>query len=215
LVGPSSDQQVTETVTVDLGADVISRPTATVTAAACIGPPEPPPVTFTFTKTASAASAMVGAVITYKYCGQNTSDIPLEVTRLVDDRLGVVIELPDVDTIVQPGQTLCNTDINEPVTYTVKNADAGTTILDNAVVTVRDPANPTAVFQATAQATVDVPQLPDPPPEPPTTTVPGSTLPSTGSNSGSTATWGVVFLLLGITATVISRRPRLNRHRRH
>jgi hypothetical protein len=221
LAGPSTDQQLTETVTVDLGADVISRPTATVTAAACIGP-EPPPVTFTFTKTASAASAMVGAVISYTYCGQNTSDVPLEVTRLVDDRLGVVIELPDVQTIVQPGDRLCNTDLNQPVTYTVRPADAGTTITNNAVVTVRDPQNPERVFQQSAQDSVTVAQLPDPPPEPSTTTTtttpgptttgssttPGPTLPSTGSNAGSTASFAVAFLMLGVTAIAISRRPR-------
>lgn len=220
LTGPATDQQLTETVTVDLGADVISRPTATVTAAACIGPEPPPPVTFTFTKTASAASALVGAVISYEYCGQNTSDIPLEVTRLVDDRLGVVIELPDVETIVQPGATLCNTDIGQPVTYTVRAADAGTTIVNNAVVTVRDPQRPNELFQLSAQDAVDVAQLPDPPPEPSTTTTTtpggstttsnaaGSTLPPTGSNEGTTASWGIAFLLLGVMATLIARRPR-------
>ena len=49
------------------------------------------------------------------YCGQNTSDVPLEVVRLVDDRLGVVIELPDVETVVAPGESLCNTDLGLPV----------------------------------------------------------------------------------------------------
>ena len=76
-------------------------------------------MTFTFTKTPSVLAAGVGDTVEYVYCGQNTSDIPLEVVRLVDDRLGVVIELPGVETVVAPGETLCNTDVGQPVSYTV------------------------------------------------------------------------------------------------
>ncbi len=92
----------------------------------------------------------------YVYCGQNTGSLPLEVVRLVDDRLGVVIELPGVETVVAPGDSLCNTDIGQPVTYTVRLADVGTTITNHAVVTVRTQEATPRVFQATATATVDV-----------------------------------------------------------
>ena len=94
-------------------------------------------MTFTFTKTASTSTAAVGDTVEYTYCGQNTSDIPLEVVRLVDDRLGVVIELPDVETVVAPGESLCNTDLGLPVELRGHAADLGTTIVNHAVVTVR------------------------------------------------------------------------------
>ena len=77
--------------------------------------------------------------------------------RLVDDRLGVVIELPDVETVVAPGESLCNTDLGLPVSYTVTLADLGTTITNHAVVTVRTQEAAPRVFQATATAVVDVP----------------------------------------------------------
>ena len=135
--GQEADQEITETVTVQLGDGSISELSDGVVVAACEGPPVPPEVTFAFTKSASAAVARVGDTVEYTYCGQNTSDIPLEVVRLVDDRLGVVIELPDVQTVVEPGETLCNTDVGQPVTYTVTEADLDTTIINSAVVTVR------------------------------------------------------------------------------
>jgi hypothetical protein len=154
LDGPASDERLTETVTVQhaTGTDDYS---ATITAAGCSGPIAP--VTFTFTKTASTASAAIGDTVDYVYCGQNTSDIPLEVMRLVDDRLGVVIELPGVETVVAPGDTLCNTDLGLPVRYTVTLADAGTAITNHAVVTVRTLEPTPRVFQASATAVVDVP----------------------------------------------------------
>ncbi len=128
-----------------------------ITAAACSGPELLPDVTFTFTKSASASMAGVGDEIEYTYCGENTSDIPLEVVRLVDDRLGVVIELPDVQTVVGPGESLCNTDVGQPVSYTVTLSDLGTTITNSAVVTVRTQEPTPRVFQASATATVRVP----------------------------------------------------------
>ena len=127
-----------------------------MTAAACTGPSLAPDVSFTFTKTPSVSTAGVGDTVEYVYCGQNTGAIPLEVVRLVDDRLGVVIELPGVETVVAPGDSLCNTDIGQPVTYTVRLADVGTTITNHAVVTVRTVEATPRVFQATATATVDV-----------------------------------------------------------
>ena len=129
---------------------------ASVTAAACTGPSLTPDVSFTFTKTPSVPTAGVGDTIEYVYCGQNTGAFPLEVVRLVDDRLGVVIEVPGVETVVAPGDSLCNTDIGQPVNYTVRLADLGTTITNHAVVTVRTLELAPRVFQATATATVDV-----------------------------------------------------------
>ncbi len=107
-------------------------------------------VSFTFSKSASTSTAAVGDTVEYSYCGQNTSEIPLEVVRLVDDRLGVVIELPDVETVVEPGESLCNTDLGLPVNYTVTLEDVGTTIINNAVVTVRTQEPTPREFQAVA-----------------------------------------------------------------
>jgi hypothetical protein len=81
--------------------------------------------------------AEVGAVIEYSYCGENTSDVDLEVVRVEDDKFGV-LEVPAESTIVAPGETLCNTDLGLPVSYVVAPEDAGKTIVNNAVVT--DPA---------------------------------------------------------------------------
>ena len=158
--GPESDQQITETVTVELVDGDTSQPSATITVAACEGPAVLPEVTFAFTKSASTASASVGDTVEYSYCGQNTSDIPLEVVRLVDDRLGVVIELPGVETVVQPGESLCNTDLGLPVNYAVTLEDVGTTIVNNAVVTVRTLEPTPREFQAVAVTEVDVPLPP-------------------------------------------------------
>ena len=54
---------------------------------------------------------------------------------MTDDRNGVLTN-PAETTVVQPGETICNTDIGLPVSYVVQPADAGTTITNNAVVTV-------------------------------------------------------------------------------
>ena len=156
IEGPASDQQISESVTVRLADGGTSELTTEITAAACSGPAAPPEVTFTFSKTASASTAAVGDTVEYVYCGQNTSEISLEVVRLVDDRLGVVIELPDVETVVAPGDSLCNTDIGQPVTHEVALADLGTTITNHAVVTVRTQEPTPRQFQATATAEVDV-----------------------------------------------------------
>ena len=155
--GQEADQEITETVTVQLADGSTSELSDGVVVASCEGPPVPPEVSFTFTKSASAAVARVGDTVEYTYCGLNTSDIPLEVVRLVDDRLGVVIELPDVQTVVAPGETLCNTDVGQPVTYTVTEADLDTTIINSAVVTVRTLEDTPREFQAVAVTRVSVP----------------------------------------------------------
>ncbi len=57
---------------------------------------------------------------------------------------------------MQPGQTFCNTDLDLTVSYEVQRNDEGTTIVNNAVVTVRPVGQPQA-FQATDPAEVEVP----------------------------------------------------------
>ena len=128
-----------------------------ITAAACEGPEPPPDVTFTFNVTPSVTTAAVGETVEYTYCGQNTSTIPLEVVRLVDDRLGVVIELPRWRRSSLPGESICNTDLGAPVSYVVQESDAGSVIKNNAVVSVQTQEDEPREFQATAQSEVAVP----------------------------------------------------------
>ena len=94
-------------------------------------------MSFTFTATPDVTTADVGDTIHLAYCGENTSDIDLEIVKLVDDRLGLVLQLPDVVTLIAPGQTLCNTDVGIEAAYSVQPTDAGTVIHTNAVVTVQ------------------------------------------------------------------------------
>jgi hypothetical protein len=153
--GPAADEVVTETVTVDVGGGRTVAPAASVTVPACTGPVPPPDIVFTFTNDPSVPVAEVGETVDYIYCGENGSDVALEVLRVVDDRYGV-LELPDVQTVVQPGQRFCNTDIDLDVTYQVQPGDEGTTIVNNAVVTVR-PVGGLQAFQAADPAEVEVP----------------------------------------------------------
>ena len=154
--GPETDQQVTSTVTIDLGDGVETELSDDIVAPACTGPEVPPDVSFTFTKTASVAEAVVGDTVEYTYCGQNTSTIPLEVVRVVDDRLGVVIEDPAAVTVVEPGESVCNTDLGFPASYVVQATDTGSFIDNNAVVTVRTQETKPREFQATASSSVGV-----------------------------------------------------------
>ena len=156
LDGPDTDQQVATTVTIDDGAGGQIELSEDITAAACEGPGAPPDVTFTFASTPSQSRAVVGDTIEYWYCGTNTSTIPLEVVRVVDDRLGVVIELPSVQTIVGPGESVCNTDIGNVARYVVQPDDAGSIIHNNAVVTVRTQEAEPREFQGTASSAVAV-----------------------------------------------------------
>jgi hypothetical protein len=120
--------------------------------------------------------ADVGSTVQYRYCGENTSDVDLEVVRVVDDRLGV-LEVPEESTIVSPGETLCNTDLGLPVSYVVEASDAGTTIVNNAVVTVRTTGVDAQAFQAADPAEVEVPTV-----AAPTTTTVTEPIPATGSS---------------------------------
>jgi len=92
--------------------------------------------------------------VTYSYCGENTSDVALEVLRVDDDRFGT-LELPDDRTVVQPGETICNTDVDLPVSYVVEETDEGTTIVNHAFATVQTLDG--EAFQATDAAEVEVP----------------------------------------------------------
>ncbi len=58
--GPANDDEITETVTIQLSNGETSELSASVTAAACTGPGLTPDVAFTFTKTASVPTAGVG-----------------------------------------------------------------------------------------------------------------------------------------------------------
>jgi hypothetical protein len=157
--------------TFDLGAGRSVTSTADVTLPPCEAP-LPPAMTLSFTKTADVGSIRAGQTVSYTYAGTNTSTIPLEVLQLVDDRLGVLLEEPQA-TIVQPGKSLART-----VSYLVRPTDAGTTIENNAVVTVSDPST-ARTAQATAGAAVAValpaaPEEPVPPTVAPTTSIASS-----------------------------------------
>jgi len=185
--GPVEDQEITETVTVDVGFSLSNGGTsdlsATVTVGACVGPPVPPDIAFTFTNDPSVDVAAVGDTIDYTYCGENTSDVGLEVVRVVDDKFGV-LEVPEDQTVVEPGESLCSTDLGLPVSYVATEADAGTTIVNNATVTVRTVGSEPQAFQATDPAEVEIVgfQSPDQV-EPTTTALPPKGLADTGANA--------------------------------
>jgi hypothetical protein len=143
--------------------------------------PPPPGVTFTFTNDPSVAVAQVGETVEYSYCGQNTSDVDLEVVRVEDDRFGV-LEVPDESTILSPGETLCNTDLGLPVSYVVAASDAGKTIVNNAVVTVRTVGAEPQAFQAADPAAVEILAAGERV-EPTTTALPPTGLADTGASS--------------------------------
>ncbi len=117
----------------------------------------------------------------YSYCGENTSEVDLEVVRVVDDRYGT-IEVPEEETILSPGETLCNTDLGLPVTYVARPADAGTVIVNNAVVTVRTVGAEPQAFQAADPAEVEILAVGDQL-DPTTTALPPTRLASTGASS--------------------------------
>ncbi len=156
IEGPATDQQVTSTVTIDAGGGVVIEESDDITAAACQGPETPPDVTFTFSVRPSVTQAAVGDTVEYVYCGQNTSTIPLQVGRVVDDRIGLVFE---GGRVVAPGEAVCNTDVGAPFSYVVDESDAGSVIHNNAVITVRTEEAEPREFQQTATAEVLVPLL--------------------------------------------------------
>ena len=151
--GPATDEQVTSTVTVDVGGGVVTELSDEITAGACEGPEVPPDIGFELSVTPSVTQAAVGDTVEYVYCARNTSTIPLAELRLVDDRIGVVLEGEEP---IAPGATVCNTDVGAPASYVVRPSDAGSVIRNNAVVTVQTQEAQSRAFQATAQASVAV-----------------------------------------------------------
>ena len=148
LDGPTEVEDITLTATLESAAPEAPGSTVAATVEPAVGPvgelsatvtvPDcASPGPFTFTNEPSEPIAAVGDTIEYSYCGENTGDVDLEVVRIVDDRFGV-LEVPDEQTVVAPGETLCNTDLELPVTYVVEPEDVGTTIVNNAVVTVHE-----------------------------------------------------------------------------
>ena len=169
LDGPVADEQAIQTVTVDFGNGETSELSASVTVGACTGPPVPPEISFSFTNDASIEDAEVGDTIDYTYCGENSSDVELEVVRFVDDQFGI-LEVPEERTVVEPGDSLCSTDLGLPVSHVVTEADAGTTIVNNATVTLRTVGDEPETFQATDSAEVEIVGFRSPDQVEPTTT---------------------------------------------
>ena len=202
LVGPADVQEITETVS--LGAPGGPQLSDTVTVPDCTGPAAPPDIAFTFTNEPSVETAAVGDTVEYSYCGENTSDVDLEVVRVVDDQYGV-LEVPEAQTIVSPGETLCITDIGLPVSYVAVAGDAGTTIVNNAVVTVQTVGDDPQAFQAADPAEVEVLATGEQV-EPTTTTLPVTALANTGSNLATQLGLGGLALFSGSLLLVIGRR---------
>ena len=184
IEGPASDQDLMNTVTV-AGAGQQLAISEDIVAATCTGPEAPPDVTFTFNVTPSASRAAVGDTVTTNFCGTNTSEIELEVVRLVDDHAGVVIELPSVQTLVGPGDSICSADLGIVPSYVVAPEDAGNVLYTEAVVTVRTTESEPREFQATTRATVAVPL-----PAETTTTVPTTAVETTEPDSSAPSTDG-------------------------
>jgi hypothetical protein len=192
--------QVTARPTQSTASTSVSEPTTTLI-------PPPPGITFTFTNDPSVEVAEVGDTIDYTYCGENTSDVELEVVRVVDDKFGV-LEVPDEQTIVEPGETLCSTDLGLPVSYVATEADAGTTIVNNAVVTVRTVGAEPQAFQAADLAEVEIvgPEQAEP-----TTTLPVTALATTGASALPAQLFaGALAIASGWLLVLIGRRRNAN-----
>ncbi len=143
----------------------------------------------------------------YSYCGQNTSDVDLEVVRVVDDRFGV-LEVPEEATIVSPGETLCNTDLGLPVSYVVAATDAGTTITNNAVVTVRTVGDNPQGFQAADAAQVEVLSAGAPGQALTTTTALPAPIPATGAGGVPVRVLVAMFTLVSGSLLLVIGRSR-------
>ena len=57
---------------------------------------------------------------------------------------------------MQPGETICSSDLGLPVTHVATAAEEGTTIVNNAVATVRTVEAEPRQFQATDPAEVEI-----------------------------------------------------------
>jgi LPXTG-motif cell wall-anchored protein len=206
IEGPAADEAVTETVNVDVGGGQTAEAGATVTVPACTGPAAPDDIVFAFTNEASVAEATSGETIAYDYCGENTSDVDLEVVQVVDDRYGV-LELPAGEYVVAPGETICSSDLGLPVTHVPTAAEEGTTIVNNAVATVRTVEPEPRTFQATDPAEVEILGFQSPEQAASTTTtLPVTALANTGSNSVAQVIAGALALAGGGLLLLIGRR---------
>ena len=153
---------------------------------ACTGPAAPPDIAFSFTNDASVEVAEVGDTIDYTYCGENTSDVDLEVVRVVDEQVRRARGCPTSRQSSEPGESLCSTDLGLPVSYVATEADAGgRQFFDNATVTVRTVGDDPQTFQATDPAEVEILGFRSPEQVEPTTTtaLPPSGLADTGAKA--------------------------------
>ena len=142
-------------MTIDAGRVVVEL-SDEITAGACEGPEAPPDVAFALSVTPSVSQAAVGDTVEYVYCALNTSPIPSAELRLVDDRIGVVLEGQEP---IAPGASVCNTDVGAPASYVVQESDAGSVIPEQRRDHRADRGGRTVVFQQTATAEVLVPLL--------------------------------------------------------
>jgi LPXTG-motif cell wall-anchored protein len=128
---------------------------------------------------------------------------------VVDDRFGV-LEVPEELTVIEPGETLCSTDLGLPVSYVATEADAGTTIVNNAVVTVRTVGAEPQAFQAADPAAVEILGLRSPEQAPTTTTLPVTALADTGSNPVPQMVVAALAVVSGWLLLLIGRRRSAN-----
>lgn len=208
VMTPVAVEQRSLTVELTFASGLTTTLSDTVDVGACVAPAA---TGVTFTKTASTDTAAVGDLIRYTYIARNALETGnVEVTQVVDDRLGLVIEDPSVDTILGPGGSITVT-----VGYIVRYADAGTTIENHALLNVRTVEGDVRgdLMTAVAEASVVVADIPlpiDPPPPvaPPssstTTTAPTAssrvpvTLPATGTGNVTDA---MIWMALALVAS--------------
>jgi hypothetical protein len=177
VVGTPEAGRRTLVAAVDLGPSTADI-TAAVTVPPCVAPP-PPEITFTFTKSVSTTAAQVGDTITYTYTGVNTSQIAVDVSQLVDDRLGVLLA-SDPPPVLQPNESISRT-----VDYVVAPTDAGTQLVNNAAMSVSDlDADSASQLVTVARAEVALPPDPDEPA--PTTTTVSTTTSAPGVGASTT-----------------------------
>ena len=155
--GPAADEAVTETVTVDAGGGQTAEAAATVTVPACTGPAAPPDISFTFTNDPSVPVAEVGETVGVLVLRARTPVTFRSRWCASSTTVTACSSCLTSQTIVEPGQTFCNTDLDLEVTYEVRPNDEGSTIVNNAVVTVRTVGPEPQAFQAADPAEVEVP----------------------------------------------------------
>jgi hypothetical protein len=147
-----------------------------------------PRLSIGLTKTASVPTANVGDTVTYTYIVTNTSGTTLNNIVLTDDKLGKVA-LPV--TSLAAGAVTTGT-----AQYTVKLADAGSTITNVATVVGTDPNGNTV--SATAKAQVAIPnQQGTVVTTTPTPEVKGTSLAYTGDGTGMLIRLALLLMTVG------------------